>query len=427
MGNTCAPNKNEVRKETNIESKEEAVEATQPSEKITIIINSYQAENEELRKQLESMKNKDEEDAEERKKQAAQNDEIMNELTHVKAVMEEKDRALVRHRLEAALHSKASLMVSSEIVTKLLKAGTIEKLRKPGKSKVKAQWVEIHVHSAQTTPEGISKGFLMVTYADSKNAQISNRCQIQGVKEEANAPVKLKDKAFSLEVITSGSEKELVFACEDEKAKEEWVRACIDGFALVEEEFGTLKTVESDLIIDVEFTKPQLGIRVEERVIEIDGADEKLAEVKQDNADAEEKDKEGKPCELVVRMISDESVLATGLTVDCVVSAINGINLRGLTYDQQVGMFKSTEKPYTITFLKRKSNRQTAFPGILKALVAEGDNAVKSAFYDLVKGTNFGTELDKSKNQTATITELLSNQGRLTAVLQNTTIPETEL
>jgi len=429
MGNTCAP-KTELYEDADIELKEEEVAENtkpRPSVKITNIINTYQAENEGLRRELETMKNKDEEKAQERKKQAAQNDEIMNELSAMKAAMEEKNQALMKTRLEAALHSKASSMERSEIITKLLKAGTVEKFRKVGKSKTREKWVEIHVHSAQTTPEGINKGFLMLTFSDSKTSQLSNRCQVIRVNEEANVAAKLKDKAFSLGVITSGADKEMVFACEDEKTREEWLKACMDGFTLVEEEFDNLKTAESDLIIDVEFTKPKLGIRVEEKIIETSTVEEKFADVKEDNAEAEEKGKDGKPCELVVKLISDASVRATGLSEGCVVSSINGMNLRGLTYEQQVGMFESTQKPYTITFLKRKTATRTAFPGILKELVADGDNVVKSAFYDLVKGTPFGNELDKSENQIATITELLSNQRRLMAVLQNTIIPATEL
>jgi len=134
-----------------------------------------------------------------------------------------------------------------------------------------------------------------------------------------------------------------------------------------------------------------------------------------------------KPCELIVRMINDESLRDAGLTVDCVVSAINGLKMRGLTYTKQVGLFSSTPKPFTITFIKKRFNDQTAFPGILKELVSDGDNAVKTAFYELVKGTPFGMELDKSENKAAAIAELLSNQRRLTAVLHNTIVQEAEL
>jgi len=392
------------------------VEDTEPSEKYANIINSYQAENEEMRRELASLKNKDKEDSQERKNHAAQNIEIMQELLAMKEVIEEKDRALVKHRLEAALHSKAILMVNSETVTKLVKVGTIEKFGKAGKSKAKEKWVEVHVHSAQSTPEGIKRGFLMLTYSDSKTSRLSTRFQIIGVKEEARVGGKVEGKAFSLEVFSSGTSKELVFACKDEKAKWEWVLACSDGLDIVKEEFLTLKS-ENDLILDVEFTKPKLGIRVEERVFKTSAGGKKLTELEGNKFDTEDENKEGKPCELVVKVISDESLITTGLKKDCVVSAINGINLRGLTYNEQIDMFSSVQKPYTVTFIKR---RATTLSGILKELVVDGDNAVKSVFYELIKGTPFGIKLDKSENKTATIAELLSNQRKLIAVLTNT-------
>jgi len=420
MGNTCAPKQRDAQ-ETNIDVKEEeAMEASaQPTEKLTNLINVYQDENEKMKNELESIKNRDEEDSEARKAQAAKNEEIMKELSEMRALMEEKDRALVKHRLEAALHSKATSIVTSETVTKLLKAGTMQKFR--GRKKPKERWVEINVHSAQATPDGINKGCLMLTYADNQGAQLSNRCQVLRVKNEANVGAKFKSKSFSLDVVSSDGDKELVFACEDEKAREDWIEVCNDGLAIVEEEFSTLQT-ENDLFFDVEISKPKLGIRVEEKVIEIESAVDEKAKGDTDEAEAKEK-----PCELVVKMISDESLLASGLTVECVVSAINGMNIRGMSYTKQVSMFESTKKPFRITFLKRKTGQGTAFPGILKELVADGDNAVKSAFYELVKGTEFGIQLDKSEDKKAAITELLSNQRRLTALLQNTKIAETEL
>jgi len=430
MGNTCSPDSGAVDESgqaINTDRKEE-----EPSEKLTKVINTYQAENEKMKKELESMKNKDEEDTRVREEQAAQNEEIMKELSAMKALMEEKDRKLVRHQLEAALHSKATSLGTSETVTKLLKAGTIEKFDRVGKSKRRKKWVEIHIHSAKTTPQEIKKGFLMLTYADNKSAQVSNRCQIVRVNQEGlKVGENLKSKAFSIFSILSGAEKELAFVSEDEKSREEWIEACNEGFRLVDEEYSTLKTAEGDFFFDVEISKPKLGIRVQEKVLERESTvDEKAAEVSIDKGTDDEKVEAGskeKPCELVVQMISEKSLLATGLTADCVISALNGTNLRGLTYSEQVGMLESTKRPFTITFLKKKSALRTAFPGILKELVADGDNAVKSAFYDLVKGTPFGIELDKSENKTAAISELLSNPRRLTALLQNTIIQETEL
>jgi len=192
MGNACAPSyirekTEDELKSTDTEKKEESLEeSTQPDEKFTKMIHNYQAE-----------------------------------LIAMKARMEEKDRALVKHRLEAALYTKASWMANSETVTKLLKAGTIEKFRKNSKFKTRTKWVEIHLHSAQNTPEEIIKGYLMLTYSDSQSSQLSKRCQILRVKEEVNVAAKLKGRAFSLEVRKSGKDKETVFACDDEKTRDE--------------------------------------------------------------------------------------------------------------------------------------------------------------------------------------------------------------
>jgi len=427
MGNTCAPSKPDDEQIVDVQEEEVLEPSAQPSEKLTNIINTYQAENERMRQELETMKNKDEEDSEERKLQAAKNDKMVRELSEMRALMQQKDRALMKHRLEAALHSKATSIVTSEAVTKLLKAGSMQKL-KGRKSKSKEQWVEIYLHSAQATSDGINKGSLMLTFADNKDARQTNRCQILQVKEEGNVAAKFKGKAFSLEVFSSGGDSQIVFACDDEKSMEDWIEVCNEGLAIIEEEFSSLKT-QGDVIFDVEISKPKLGIRVEEKVIDIEsGADEKMAEVANTDGVAKEAEEKGEqPCELIVKMITEKSLLASGLTTDCVVSAINGTIIRGMTYSKQIGLFESTKKPYKITFLKREAAQRTAFPGILRELVSEGDNEVKSTFYALVEGTQFGIELDKSENKTATITELLSNQRRLTALLQNTKIQEAEL
>jgi len=416
MGATCAPQQSEE----NLVAPDMDDDPLR-EDKLTNIINLYQEENEKMKKELESRKNRDEADTQERKEQAAQNDEIMKELNAIKSLMEEKDRALLKHRVEAALHSKATSMVTSETVTKLLKAGTMEKFVRIGKSKVKTKWVEIHIHCAKITPNGVSKGCVMLTYADTKGAQVSNRCQITRVKDEGlNVGDKFKSKAFSVEV--AGADKDLAFACEDCKTKEEWIKAFNDGFVMVEDEFRTLKVTESDFLFDLEISKPKLGIRIQEKAIKTESTSDEKKCIEAGTAT----DEKEKPCELVVVGITEDSLLASGLTTGCIIKAINGMNLRGLTYTQQVGMFQSTKKPYTITFIKKKSARETAFPGILKKLVSNEDNAVKSAFYDIVKGTQFGIELDESENKVATITELLSNKLRLTAVLQNTTVEELE-
>jgi len=431
MGNSCAPSKpDESLKPADVDVKEEeAIERTaQPSEKLTNIINTYQADNERMLQELEKMKNKDEEDLEARKLHAEKNKKMVRELSEMRALMQQKDRALMKHRLEAALHSKATSIVTSEAVTKLLKAGNMQKLKgRKTKNKSKEQWVEIYLHSAQLTPDGINKGYLILTFADNKDARLANRCQIFQVKQEENVGAKFKGRAILIDVFSSGEDSQIVFACDDEKSMEDWIEVCNEGLAIIEEEFGSLQT-EGDVFFDIEISKPKLGIRVEEKTIETEsGVDEKVAEAaNSDDVDIEAEEKE-QPCELVVKTISDESHIASGLTPDCVVSAINGTNIRGMAYSKQIGLFGSTKIPYKITFVKRKTTHRTAFPGILKELVSEGDNEVKSTFYELVKGTQFGIELEESEDKTATITELLSNQRRLTALLQNTRIQEAEL
>jgi len=424
MGNTCAPDNAEDDGQVNdVEAKE--VEEAEPSEKFTNIINTYQAENETLRQELETMRTQDEEDSKARSEQAEKNDELLKELAAMKERLEVKDRALVKHQLEAALHSKATSMVNDNAAAKLIKVGSIEKFKKAGKSKKASKWVEIYFHGGSATETGITKGQLVMTFADSKDSQVANRCQLLRLDEK----VDVKTKTFSVDVNLSGRENTLVFACEDEKETETWVQAIDEGFKQIEEEVSMLKTVNEYTILEVVFTKEKLGIRVEEKIVEVEevksteeakSGDYKGAEV----AAAEDEDK---PCELTVTHISDEDLHVTGLTVDFTVSAINGISLRGKTYQEQVDHLSKTKKPFTLTFLKKKNVKQAAYPRILEQLVADDENAVKSAFFELVQGTAFGKELDESENKTATIAELLANQRRLNALLQNTRIQEAEL
>jgi len=437
MGGNCAC---QAKTKYSVYDTEKDSEAAPPIDKLLQIINIYACENEKMKRELESIRIKVKDN--ECKKRIVEDDKVMNDLSAMKDMIEQKDRILVKHRLWAALQSKANSMVTSETVTKLLKSGTLEKFDKEVNSKsIEKKWVEIHVHKAQTTSEGIKKGFLMLTCADKKCSQLSNRWQIVRVKNErTNVGSWLNSRSFTLIVISSEADKELSFACGDEKTREEWVRACNDGFSMVDEEFSNLKITERGwVVIDVVFTKPKLGIRVEEKFFQDGSAnEEKWMKFKVDKGESDKIEDskytpsesihhKEQPCELVVQVINDDSLRASGLTADCVIKAINGMNLRGLTYSKQIGMLSSTKKPFTITFLKKTFVKRMAFPSILKKVVADEENSVKSMFYELVNGTPFGIALNKSKNKTAVINELLSNQQRLRAVLQNSLIQETEL
>jgi len=85
----------------------------------------------------------------------------------------------------------------------------------------------------------------------------------------------------------------------------------------------------------------------------------------------------------------------------------------------------TTEKPFILTFtgpmyLKKQLVSTTAYSSILKDLVAEGDNDVKSIFYTMVKGSVIEEELQiHGEDSAAPIKALLSNRGRLITLLQN--------
>jgi len=387
------------------------MEERQPSEKFTEIINAYKARNEKMKKELEVIRSQDEEERKKRNAEVQQHDALVKELATLKKALEVKDRALVKHQLEAALHSKAISMTGTNSVYKLLKAGSVKKLKKAGKSKKSLKWVEIYVNGAVVTESDITKGHLMLSYADNKDSQLANRCRVLRINVESKSSAKLKGKILSVDVMVSGRENELVFVCEDEKELNSWVQALNDGFKEIEREFKILSNLNIKTYLEVEFSKNQLGFRVEEKLLEVD------VEIEEEKFTVGDK-----PCELVVTHIYDDDLHAKDVTVDCIVSAINGTNLRGLTYKKQLDFLSGTKKPFTLTFIKENPDGHAAYPRILEELVANDDNAVKSVFYDLVKGSPFGKELDESANKTTTIAELLSNQQRLATLLYSTGI-----
>jgi len=124
---------------------------------------------------------------------------------------------------------------------------------------------------------------------------------------------------------------------------------------------------------------------------------------------------------LEVTCVNDPSLFASGLTANYIVSAINGQNLRGMAYFKQVEHLNSTKRPFTLTFVK-KTKEHIAYAEMLGKLVEPGDDEVKSAFYDLINGSEFAIELGESDDQAAKIAELLDDPERLTCVLQKTRV-----
>jgi len=269
MGQACGPeNRGKdkmivVLKDT---EKKKALEEVGPSEKLTKIIHTYQAENAKMRKELDLFKNKDEQDIIAREEATQQNEKIMHELAHMKAMLAVKDQTLVKHQLVAALYKKATSLVSSESVAKLLKEGKLEKFARNRKAKSgKEKWVKIELHNCQHTQSGFERGYMMLIYSDSRDSQLSNRCQIISLNTKvANVDDKLKGRNFLVRALVGGVEKELFFACTDEKLRNEWVEAFNSGFFQIEEEEMDMR---KPFFLTVQFSNDKLGIRIEEKVL----------------------------------------------------------------------------------------------------------------------------------------------------------------
>lgn len=396
------------------------MDQARPSGKFTEMVNSYQAEYERLKKDVDELRKKEAE--EKQNKQAMRSHEIIEEVSATRARLESKEQEIIRHQLIAALHSKAISMVdteSMESITKVLKAGHIEKFGRASKSSAKPMWVELSFQSAEPTECRVNKAYLMLTYSNIKGSWLANRCRVVRLGEDNET-----QSSFSAFVIMSRAEREVVFTCKDDQTRDSWVQAFQEGLKEVEMDWNKHKTVNGYTVIEVEFWKSTLGIRVEEKVNKND------EETKVADLDVESKTqvvRRGNQCDLEVTAVNDESLFESGLTRNYIVSAINGQNMRGVNYFKQVEHLHNTKRPFTLTFLRKTEVNQIAHSGILGKLLAEGDNAVKAAFYDLVEGHEFAKELDESQDKAATIAELLADQSRLIAVLQNSSIDPVEI
>jgi len=410
MGNTCAPNRD---MEYGGRQTEYGNMEYMPTQSYTDLINSYQSENEKLSREVQSIK-----------KHPMQNDEVTGQLRALKELLESKQKAQTQHQLEAALHSKAAFMVTSRSFRKLLKAGYIETFGLAGSKSVRRKWVELYFYSAETTESKIIKGKLILNYADNELSHCLKRCHVVRMGEIADQ-MNL-DNSFPVVVMISGSERALVIGCNSDEARGSWLKAFNDGFKEVAMDLNRRKTVNDYAIIEVEVNKKKLGIRVKEKLqgavlsrmksLDWEDIDSKAQEVQTPGISP----RGWNPCDLEVTAVNDQSLFASGLTTNYILSAINGQSLRGMAYYKQLEHLNRTMRPYTLTFLKKIDKQNVAFPRILEELLAEGDNAFKSAAYELVKGSEFEIELSKSEDKNATIGELLCNRYRLMDVLENT-------
>jgi len=466
MGGTCAPAQDEVNNDN-----EEAVPPPEleRTDSIAKLINDYQAENENLRSKLEEAKSRNQEGMTEAEMKKKQNEEVMKELVQMKEMLEAKDRALVKGRLEAALRSKATTMRSFESKTRLCLEGMLKYHHRSGLTKSKkAKHVEIHLKEGELLTNEYKVGFVMLTYADSKGASTAKRCEVMDVSADES---KSKEITFAVNVSVEGSFKELIFSVDTKEDKDEWVK-CIRN--ALDEIQSAYRDMNEEFTLELEMSKEKLGLKVEELIIDKDQIEydekakdaaekvegimadaareveieqkkkehapqEEIKELEEQNRKAKAKEEQldeqkrlEKPCELIVTSITDNDHIKAGLLPNCVLRAINDTALVGMVYSDQIELLKNTPKPFTITFtgknlLKKKGAPSHAYVSILKELVADGENAVKTAFHDLVKGTPFERDLKSSNDQHRTITELLADQRKLLALLQNLPVQTSEL
>jgi len=436
MGGTCSPEQSETQND------------------FTKLINDYQTDNERLKRQLEELKIRNQEGTTEHQEKAKQNEEVMKELDTMKKILERKDRALVKGQLEAVLRSKATIMRTFESKTRLCMEGTMMKHHRPRSGLTKSKKLK-HVEVLLTEGELLSNeykaGFVTLRYANSKGAKTAKQCQVLTVILNDS---KSHEVILQLNVFAEGAIKQIAFTCETGENKDEWVKCITDALNEVR---TTWEWMNEEFTVELEFTKEKIGIRVESIFvddIEYDGKESEVADkvegtkrkaarefgIEENKAqyypgyvvkELEEKKLE-KPCELMVQKILNEDLVKEGLFEDCIVRKINDTALVGMVWSDQIELLKCTPKPFIITFtgknfIKKKCAPTHSYFSILKELVADGENKVKKAFHDLVKGTPFENELQCSINQAATIEALLSDQRRLMILLQNLHVQEMEL
>jgi len=445
------------------------VDKADPSESFSKLIQNYQDENAKLKQELETRKAENKASYETKTKQ---NEEVMKELNEMKMQLEKKDVALAKGRLEAALRSKATKMRAVDTTTRMCFKGNLQQRSGFSKTK-KVKWVEVFVFEPKADEfeqaDVFEPGYVMLTYSDNKDSQATNRVKVlEVIPDKVNSS---KLVTLSLKVSSEGNEKVLEFICENDDEKKIWRESILNAMDEVQRAF---ERQFEPAPLTIEFSKERIGIRVEERAIQDNGYELKSGDLhfspqttnfslakemgqiydvkasdslSKNPATIPEKEVVGAaneqipkdlssrtlddlpfygelPCELFVTNIIDEELKAKGLQENFILRSINDIRLIGMTYTEQITLMKTTKKPYTITFIgrnfqKKKSVQKNGYVSILNELVADGDNAAKKAFQELIKGTKFESELNQSDSRADAITALLGNQRRLMALLQN--------
>jgi len=300
MGNTCSPDKKEgdsapvtdMDKQAAVEEAQEG--GAQPGEKLTQVINAYQAENERLKKEVEEYKTQETVRQESNQADSANSDELMRELETMRALVKQKDQAVVKSKVQAALFQHVSTMKDAANAAEVLKKGTLEKFRKGGKAALgKAaheKFVEVSLHKGSRVASGFEPGVIRLSYAETEGAGQVSTGRVVKVNSDVNMAQKYKGRCFAIEFLVDGINKDLVFACPDTDTRDSWVNTFQKGFDRVRNE---AESMNENFNLTLTFSKEKLGIRVEEKVIEdeplcLDAEQEKKEDEEDIPAPAEE-------------------------------------------------------------------------------------------------------------------------------------------
>jgi len=423
---------------------------TEPSRNVVKVMNAYQDDNEKLRRQLDEHRIKSKVSSNIIEETDRKNAEANEQLAAIKDMLKAKNRALDKSRVEASLRAWANGTNKFGSRTRLCKEGELTHDQHSAGS-LESKWVEVYLYHGEVQLNDFKAGYVMLTYSDSKESWSTNWWQVIEVTQDDS---KSNELAFCVKVSMKGSIKDLLFACKTVDQRDEWVNSFIAALDEVQKTFDimhktfTLKLkltkkkigiqVEEAVIVDPrnvteEFKRLEAGMRKEGRELEIeqkkalDYPQNVVMQLEKTNADeiAREVHRRGElPCELLVVQIFDDELVAAGLKVGLKIKTINNTKLTGMAYSEQLELLSNTPKPYTLSFYGPNYLKRTASPQdpILKDLVSNEENSVKTSFYELIKGTSFENELRSSNNQAASITALLANQRRLMALLQNLSV-----
>lgn len=416
-----------------------------PSRNVIKVMSAYQDDNEELRRQLDELRIRNQGSKVTREKTARQNAEASKQLAAIKDMLEEKDRALVKSRLETALRSWANGTNGFGSRTRLCMEGELKHDQRSA-GLLNSKWVEIYLYEGEVQPDDFKPGNVMLVYSDSKESWSTKWWQVIEVLQDVSKSYEL---FFGVKVFMKGSKKNLLFKCRTVSQRDEWVNSLTAALEEVQRAFFSMNET---FTLNLELTKEKIGIQVEEETIAIsrkvteefkrfeaglrkEGRELEIEQKKalnypqntvthleRTNEDEilKEEHRSELPCELKVVKIFDDELMAAGLQTGLKIRKINDTTLTGMVYTKQLELLTTTPKPYTLNFYGPKylTKIDASQHPILKDLISNEENSVKKSFYELIKGTPFEHELRSSNNQSASITALLANQRRLTALLQ---------